>query len=89
MTAGRADTKLACTHMLLGAHSCFTGWLSDAAIEQLEACMGSLPVTDSSAHTCRCDEKADIFSYGVVLWELITQQHPRRGCLRDFQVMAQ
>lgn len=49
--------------------------------------MGSLPVTDSSAHFCRCDEKADIFSYGVVLWELITEQHPRRGCLRELQVL--
>lgn len=58
-------------------------------IEQLEVCQGSLHVSDSSANTCRCDEKADIFSYGVVLWELITQQHPRRGCLRDPQVMAQ
>ena len=34
MTTGRADTKLACTHMgLLGAHSCFKGWLSDAAMQ--------------------------------------------------------
>lgn len=48
--------------------------------------MGTLPVTHCSADTCRCDEKADIFSYGVLLWELITQQHPRRGCLRDLQV---
>ena len=50
--------------------------------------MGTLPVTHCSADTCRCDEKADIFSYGVLLWELITQQHPRRGCLRDLQVLS-
>jgi len=56
--------------------------------EQHELCTGSLPLTDSSSDSCRCDEKADIFSYGVVLWELITQEHPRRGRLRELQVMA-
>ncbi|KAL0053929.1 hypothetical protein WJX82_001314 [Trebouxia sp. C0006] len=34
----------------------------------------------------RCNEKADIFSYGVVLWEIITQEPPRRGHLRDLKV---
>ena len=43
---------------------------------------------DTRADTCRCDEKADIFSYGVVLWELITQEHARRGQLRDLKVMS-
>ena len=28
----------------------------------------------------------DIFSYGVVLWELVTQEIPRRGFLRDVEV---
>ena len=36
--------------------------------------------------TCRCDERADVFSLGVVLWELITQEPPRRGMLRDIMV---
>ena len=35
---------------------------------------------------CRCNEKADIFSYGIVLWEIITQETPQRGTLRDIQV---
>lgn len=34
----------------------------------------------------RCNEKADIFSYGVLLWEIITQEAPRRGHLLDFKV---
>ncbi|DBB12705.1 TPA: hypothetical protein ACH3X3_005482 [Trebouxia sp. C0006] len=34
----------------------------------------------------RCDERADIFSFGVVVWELITQKHARRGQLREFKV---
>ena len=43
-------------------------------------------VLDADACMCRCDERADIFSYGVVLWELITQEQARRGHLREFQV---
>lgn len=35
---------------------------------------------------CRSDQRADIFSYGVLLWELITQETPQRGNLRDLQV---
>lgn len=35
---------------------------------------------------CRCNEKADIFSYGIVLWEIITQETPQRGTLRDIRV---
>lgn len=37
---------------------------------------------------CRCDEKADIFSYGIVLWEIITQEAPLRGYLRDIKVRS-
>lgn len=37
----------------------------------------------------RCNEKADIFSYGVVLWEIITQETPQRGTLRDIKVPAE
>ncbi|KAL3150425.1 hypothetical protein ABBQ32_000261 [Trebouxia sp. C0010 RCD-2024] len=32
------------------------------------------------------DQRADIFSYGVLLWELITQEKPLRGNLRDLQI---
>ncbi len=42
----------------------------------------------SHVHPCRCNEKADIFSYGVVLWEIITQEPPRRGHLRDLKVRS-
>lgn len=29
----------------------------------------------------KCTEKADIFSFGVVLYEILTAEHPRRGCM--------
>ena len=28
----------------------------------------------------------DIYSFGVVLWELVTREVPARGCLRDMVV---
>ena len=31
----------------------------------------------------RCSEKVDIFSFGVVLWELATTERPQRGAMRD------
>eukprot|EP00208_Stichococcus_sp_RCC1054_P006737 CAMPEP_0206141092 /NCGR_PEP_ID=MMETSP1473-20131121/11769_1 /ASSEMBLY_ACC=CAM_ASM_001109 /TAXON_ID=1461547 /ORGANISM="Stichococcus sp, Strain RCC1054" /LENGTH=771 /DNA_ID=CAMNT_0053535505 /DNA_START=465 /DNA_END=2780 /DNA_ORIENTATION=- len=34
----------------------------------------------------RCTDKVDIFSFGVLLWELSTQEMPIRGQLRDVQV---
>ena len=30
-----------------------------------------------------CSGKADIFSYGVILWEIVTHEQPTRGGLRD------
>ena len=31
----------------------------------------------------KCSEKADMFSFGVVLWEIITRLRPMRGQMRD------
>ena len=36
----------------------------------------------------RVNEKADCFSYGVVLWEIATQERPLRGQLRDLRCAA-
>ena len=30
--------------------------------------------------------QADIFSYGVILWEIVTHEQPHRGGLRDCKV---
>ena len=34
----------------------------------------------------KCSEVADIFSFGVLLWELVTGEMPRRGKLRDLRL---
>uniref|UniRef100_A0A1D2A5N4 Protein kinase domain-containing protein n=2 Tax=Auxenochlorella protothecoides TaxID=3075 RepID=A0A1D2A5N4_AUXPR len=37
----------------------------------------------------RCSEKADIYSYGIVLWEMCTGEKPVRGQLRDVVVPSE
>lgn len=35
-----------------------------------------------------CSNKVDMYSYGVVLWEIITGEQPRRGMLREIRCTA-
>lgn len=36
----------------------------------------------------RCSDKVDMYSFGVVLWELATCERPQRGQLRDVRCAA-
>jgi serine/threonine protein kinase len=68
---GRAkisDVGLATILDDVSSSECFVGTFAWAAPEML---LGSFST-----------EKADIYSVGVVLWELATQEVPLRGCLR-------
>lgn len=34
-----------------------------------------------------CSNKVDMYSFGVIMWELITGEQPRRGMLRDIRYL--
>ena len=44
------------------------------------------PTVDSHPLACRAEYSADIYSFGVVLWEMCTKEMPIRGALRDVRV---
>lgn len=72
-----APQLLAQLHMLcpLGLHrllTCYCGCLHAVGPEVLTG--------------GQVTEKADIYSLGVVLWEVVTLEVPKRGCMRDPQV---
>lgn len=43
-------------------------------------------LTDPAFSGGRCTEKVDIFSFGILLWEIISQETPQRGNVRELKV---
>lgn len=77
---GQHGSNLICERML-HAHilSCLQGYVS-----KLEEVAGTFAwAAPELLMGGRCSEKVDIFSYGVVLWELATCERPQRGAMRD------
>jgi serine/threonine protein kinase len=37
----------------------------------------------------KCSNKVDIYSFGVILWELVTGEAPQRGRMRSIRWVAQ
>eukprot|EP00884_Botryococcus_braunii_P009492 jgi/Botrbrau1/18544/Bobra.0824s0002.1 len=63
-------------------------WLSSLNTHRsMKDCWGTLPyMAPEVLVSSRASFSSDIYSYGVVLWELITGEAPRRGCLRPCRV---
>eukprot|EP00884_Botryococcus_braunii_P005057 jgi/Botrbrau1/14552/Bobra.0170s0008.1 len=63
-------------------------WLSSLNTHRsMKECCGTLPyMAPEVLVSSRASFSADIYSYGVVLWELITGVSPRRGRLRPCRV---
>jgi serine/threonine protein kinase len=72
-TAKIADVGLA--KIIAQEYSAVTGAVGTLAWSSPEMLLGA-----------RCTERSDIYSYGVVLWEIATGQTPIRGQLRDVKV---
>eukprot|EP00884_Botryococcus_braunii_P005897 jgi/Botrbrau1/15308/Bobra.0096s0011.1 len=63
-------------------------WLSSLNTHRsLMECRGTLAyMAPEVLVSGKASYSADIYSYGVVLWELITGESPKRGCLRPCRV---
>lgn len=64
--------------------SCFSSIISAVANQSCALCF--FRAAPEMLWGARCTEKADIYSFGIVLWEICTGEVPVRGQLRDIRV---
>ena len=68
--------------------ACCWAWFDSRAAQAYVSQLGEIAGTFAWASPelllgQRCSEKADIYAFGVVVWELATGQRPQRGQLRE------